>query len=120
MGRRANGTLRCHRVAQYGPYRAWAASLGLFAGAGRLLRAGGLLILYGPFMHDGVHNATSNAAFDVSLKASNPSWGLRDITDLERIAESSGLGLRAIAHERTVENEKPARAKQAASAREQS
>jgi len=74
----------------------WAASIGLFAGAGRLLRAGGLLILYGPFMRDGVHNAPSNAAFDVSLKASNPSWGLRDITDLERIAESSGLGLREI------------------------
>jgi cyclopropane fatty-acyl-phospholipid synthase-like methyltransferase len=32
----------------------WAASLRLFAGAGRLLRAGGLLILYGPFMRDGV------------------------------------------------------------------
>jgi cyclopropane fatty-acyl-phospholipid synthase-like methyltransferase len=74
----------------------WAASSGLFAGAGRLLRAGGLLILYGPFMRDGVHNAPSNAAFDVSLKASNPTWGLRDITDLERIAESSGLGLRKI------------------------
>jgi len=74
----------------------WAASVGLFAGAGRSLRAGGLLILYGPFMRDGVHNAPSNAAFDMSLKASNPSWGVRDITDLERIAGSSGLGLREI------------------------
>jgi SAM-dependent methyltransferase len=74
----------------------WPASLGLFAGAGRVLRAGGLLILYGPFMRDGVHNAPSNAAFDVSLKASNPSWGVRDITDLERVAKSSGLGLREI------------------------
>src|SRR6202162_4225686 len=72
----------------------WSASLGLFAGAGRLLRAGGILFLYGPFMRDGVHNAPSNAGFDVSLKASNPSWGLRDVTDLERIAESSGLRLR--------------------------
>ena len=47
-------------------------------------------------MRDGVHNAPSNAAFDVSLKASNPTWGLRDIIDLEHIAESSGLGLREI------------------------
>jgi SAM-dependent methyltransferase len=74
----------------------WVASLGLFAGAGRLLRAGGLLFLYGPFMRDGLHNAPSNAAFDVSLKARNPSWGVRDITDLERVAASSGLGLREI------------------------
>jgi SAM-dependent methyltransferase len=72
----------------------WAASLGLFAGAGRLLRGGGLLFLYGPFMRDGVHNAPSNAAFDASLKARNPSWGLRDIAELERVGESSGLRLR--------------------------
>jgi cyclopropane fatty-acyl-phospholipid synthase-like methyltransferase len=71
----------------------WAASLGLFAGAGRLLRGGGLLFLYGPFMRDGVHNAPSNAAFDAFLNASNPSWGLRDIADLERVGESSGLSL---------------------------
>jgi cyclopropane fatty-acyl-phospholipid synthase-like methyltransferase len=71
----------------------WAASLGLFAGAGRVLRGGGHLFLYGPFMRDGVHNAPSNAAFDASLKASNPSWGVRDIADLERVAKSSGLSL---------------------------
>src|ERR1043165_1309076 len=71
----------------------WTASLGLFAGAGRLLRGGGLLFLYGPFMRDGVHTAPSNAAFDASLKASNPAWGVRDIADLERVAESSGLSL---------------------------
>jgi SAM-dependent methyltransferase len=72
----------------------WSASLGLFAGAGSLLRAGGILFLYGPFMCDGVHNAPSNVAFDASLKARNPSWGLRDITDLERVGKSSGLILR--------------------------
>ncbi len=72
----------------------WAATLGLFAGAGRLLCPGGLLFLYGPFMRNGAHNAPSNAAFDVSLKARDPSWGLRDTADLERLGESSGLGLR--------------------------
>lgn len=72
----------------------WPATLGLFAGAGRLLRDCGLLFLYGPFMHNGVHNAPSNAAFDESLKARNPSWGLRDIADLERVAATSGLHLR--------------------------
>lgn len=72
----------------------WSASLGLFAGAGRMLRTGALLILYGPFMRDGAHNAPSNAAFDLSLKARNPSWGVRDIGDLVRIGEESGLILR--------------------------
>ncbi len=72
----------------------WSASLGLFAGAGRMLRSGALLILYGPFMREGLHNAPSNAAFDVSLKARNPSWGVRDIADLERLGEESGLILR--------------------------
>ena len=72
----------------------WAASLGLFAGAGRLLCAGGLLVLYGAFMRNGAYNAPSNAAFDASLRARNPSWGLRDIADLERLGESSGLHLR--------------------------
>jgi predicted O-methyltransferase YrrM len=72
----------------------WSASVGLFAGAGRMLRAGALLILYGPFMRDGAHNAPSNAAFDLSLKGRNPCWGVRDIADLERLVEGSGLGLR--------------------------
>lgn len=72
----------------------WAAALGLFAGAGRLLRAGGLLLLYGPFLHDGVYNAPSNAAFDESLRARNPSWGLRDTAELKVLAASAGLALR--------------------------
>ena len=66
----------------------------IVAGAGRLLCAGGLLVLYGPFMRGGAHNAPSNAAFDASLKARNPSWGVRDIADLERVGEASRLSLR--------------------------
>jgi len=72
----------------------WEASLGLFAGAARLLCAGGSLILYGPFIRDGEHNAPSNAAFDASLRALNPSWGVRDVADLERAGEASRLSLR--------------------------
>jgi SAM-dependent methyltransferase len=72
----------------------WTASLGLVAGAGRLLRPNGLLILYGPFMRNGKHNAPSNADFDASLRDRNPSWGVRDIADLERVGEASRLSLR--------------------------
>ena len=71
----------------------WAATIGLFSGAGRLLRSGSSLLLYGPFMHNGAHNAPSNAAFDESLKARNPSWGLRDVAEIEGVAEAAGLRL---------------------------
>jgi Protein of unknown function (DUF938) len=50
--------------------------------------------LYGAFMRDGVHSAPSNAAFDATLKANNPAWGVRDIADLERVGKASGLELR--------------------------
>jgi cyclopropane fatty-acyl-phospholipid synthase-like methyltransferase len=71
----------------------WTASCGLFAGAARLLDAGAPLVLYGPFMRGGVHTAPSNAAFDASLKARNPEWGVRDIADLERLGAAHGLDL---------------------------
>ena len=60
----------------------WAATVGLFAGAQRILAAGGLLVLYGPYRRGGVHTAPSNAEFDASLKARDPSWGVRDLEQL--------------------------------------
>lgn len=60
----------------------WAATLGLFAGAGRLLGIGGVLILYGPYLEAGVETAPSNLAFDHSLKARNKQWGLRHVDDM--------------------------------------
>ena len=66
---------------------------GLFAGAGRYLRADGKLFLYGPFKRDGKHTALSNAVFDTSLREGNPDWGVRDIGDVETLARGTGLGL---------------------------
>lgn len=57
----------------------WAATLGLLAGAARLLPRGAPLIVYGPFLREGVPLAPSNAAFDESLKARDPRWGLRSV-----------------------------------------
>jgi SAM-dependent methyltransferase len=68
------------------------AARGLFAGAGRLLRPGGGLFLYGPFSRHGRHTAPSNAAFDASLKSRDPRWGVRDLdVDILPLAESAGL-----------------------------
>jgi SAM-dependent methyltransferase len=72
----------------------WEATLGLVAGARRLLRQGGVLFLYGPYKRDGRHTAPSNEAFDASLKSRDPSWGVRDVGDLERAAKTQGLELR--------------------------
>jgi len=71
----------------------WACCLGLFAGAARYLRPGGVLVLYGPFRVDGAHTAASNAEFDASLKARDPSWGVRDCAEVAAVAESSGMSL---------------------------
>lgn len=70
---------------------AWQATLGLFAGAGRLLAAGAPLVLYGPYIEDGVETAPSNLEFDASLKARNPLWGLREAAALDALAAQHRL-----------------------------
>lgn len=75
----------------------WAASLGLLAGAGRLLRTGGVLFLYGPFRRGGLHTAASNAAFDVDLKRRDKSWGIRDVDELVLEAAPHGFELHEVA-----------------------
>jgi SAM-dependent methyltransferase len=70
----------------------WAATQGLLAGASRILPAGGLLYLYGPYKRDGQHTAPSNAAFDASLRARNPAWGVRDLEAVSALASNSGFG----------------------------
>ena len=47
-------------------------------------------------MRDGAHTAPSNAAFDATLRAENPEWGVRDVRDLCKIADEAGLSLAEI------------------------
>ncbi len=73
------------------------AATGLFAGAGRVLRCGGVLFVYGPFSRAGVHTAPSNATFDASLKSRDPRWGVRDLEhDLASLAQKNALTREAI------------------------
>lgn len=72
----------------------WEASEGLMRLAEHgLKRPGGLLYLYGPYHEAGVPLAPSNAAFDDSLRARDPAWGLRDRGEVEALARSHGLAL---------------------------
>lgn len=68
----------------------WSAAEALFAGAARILPPGGILYTYGPYRIDGA-TAPSNDAFDASLRARNPAWGVREVRDLERIASRFAL-----------------------------
>ncbi|MGH6951929.1 MAG: DUF938 domain-containing protein [Vitreimonas sp.] len=74
----------------------WEATLGLMAGAGGLLRDGGALFAYGPCMRDGRHTAPSNEAFDAWLKTLDPSFGVRDVADVEAAALARGLVLQEV------------------------
>ena len=71
----------------------WRAAEGLMAGAGRLLAPGAPLYLYGPYRQQGRHTAPSNAAFDESLKARDPEWGVRDLDEVAELADRHGLAL---------------------------
>jgi hypothetical protein len=71
----------------------WAATAGLMRGAARLLDEGAPLYLYGAYRQTGVDTAPSNEAFDGSLRARDPDWGLRDLDAVVAEAEKNGLRL---------------------------
>ncbi|HWT13117.1 MAG TPA: DUF938 domain-containing protein [Allosphingosinicella sp.] len=71
----------------------WAATAGLMRGAGRVLGEGAPLYLYGAYRQSGVATAPSNEAFDASLRARNPEWGVRDLEDVVAEAERNALRL---------------------------
>jgi SAM-dependent methyltransferase len=74
----------------------WAAAEGLLRGAGRLLAPGGLLYLYGPYFQADVVTAPSNLAFDASLRARHPEWGIRDLEPVVAAAQAQGFALGAV------------------------
>ena len=74
----------------------WEATLGLMAGAGRLLTEGGLLYTYGPYKRDGRHTAPSNESFDAWLKELDTAFGVRDVADVAAAARAQGLSLQDI------------------------
>lgn len=71
----------------------WEACLGLLRGAAAHLARDGVLVTYGPYRIDGRHTAPSNEAFDLDLRARDPSWGVRDLDEVARVAEQHGLGI---------------------------
>jgi hypothetical protein len=50
-----------------------------------------MLITYGPYFEKDVPTAPSNLAFGQSLRARNPSWGIRQLDDVVAEAGRNGL-----------------------------
>ena len=73
----------------------WATCAALMRGAAQHLAPGGLLITYGPYLEDSVATSQGNLAFDNSLRAQNPDWGIRRLEDVSVEAQRAGLALRA-------------------------
>ena len=71
----------------------WSATIGLLDGAERLLGSGAPLYLYGAYRRRDVPTAPSNEAFDRSLRARDPEWGVRLLEDVVAEAEQRSLRL---------------------------
>ncbi len=70
----------------------WEAAAGLFQGAAQILGGKGLpLILYGPYFEHGVQTTPSNTAFDEGLRARDPLWGIRELSDIDALAKENGF-----------------------------
>ena len=71
----------------------WAHVKAFFRGVGRVLRADGLLLIYGPFRYGGQYTSHSNHAFDDALRRRDPDSGIRDFEAVDALAVAQGLTL---------------------------
>lgn len=71
----------------------WAAVRSMFAGVGAGLVPDGVFCLYGPFNERGDFTSESNRVFDSGLRARNPEMGIRDLEELEKLAQSHHMKL---------------------------
>jgi cyclopropane fatty-acyl-phospholipid synthase-like methyltransferase len=63
----------------------------MFELVGNLMPMNGKFCLYGPFNRNGDFTSESNARFDASLRSQDPSMGIRNLEDLEVLAEKAGM-----------------------------
>lgn len=71
----------------------WQSVESMFAGIGRILNPGGVVVIYGPFRYGGSHTAESNARFDAALRARDPASGVRACEAVNELACAHGLHL---------------------------
>jgi hypothetical protein len=69
----------------------WTCTVALFKGAGKVLKTGQFLFLYGPFKIGYKHTSQNNYFFDNSLKKQNDCWGIRNIEEVTEEAKKNGF-----------------------------
>ena len=67
----------------------WNCTEALFKEAGKLLKKGQFLMLYGPFKIRNKHTSQSNYFFDNSLKMQNNFWGIRNLEEVSYEAKKN-------------------------------
>lgn len=73
----------------------WETCAALMQGSARHLAVGGVLVTYGPYLEDDMPTSEGNLAFDQSLRAQDPAWGIRRREEVEQQAARAGLRLLA-------------------------
>ena len=71
----------------------WSVTKGILEGAQKFLPKGGFLYFYGPFIQNNVPTAAGNIAFDKSLRERHEDWGLRNLNEVEKLANKHALKL---------------------------
>jgi SAM-dependent methyltransferase len=71
----------------------WECTGALMQGSARHLAPGGILVTYGPYLENEVPTSAGNLAFDQSLRAQNPAWGIRQREYVQAEAHKAGLEL---------------------------
>ncbi len=72
----------------------WETCAALMQGAARHLSAHGVLVTYGPYLEAEVPTSPGNLAFDRSLRARDPAWGIRGLEEVVAEARLAGLDLK--------------------------
>ncbi|CAD7955877.1 unnamed protein product [Amoebophrya sp. A120] len=62
-----------------------------------------VVLIYGPFRRNNAFTTESNRDFDADLRQRNPSWGYRDVEDVEKLANGAGFLMEKI-HEMPANN----------------
>lgn len=73
----------------------WPACAALMQGAATHLAPGGVLVTYGPYFEADAVPTQSNLDFNQSLRAHDPSFGIRQLADVQAQATLAGLNLQA-------------------------
>ena len=68
----------------------------MFELVGNLLPINGKFCLYGPFNRNGDFTSESNTRFDASLRSQDPLMGIRNLEDLEVLADKAGMQRRSL------------------------